>query len=541
MLAESSIGLSPTCDRIIGSMQEQGFDIVGLPQRLDAIEYIKLARPSVLGSVHEPATFTFSHRRFQEYFATCVVLRELHRISFSRLLSDGRWRETAVVLCQTRPIGELGVFLAEAERELQRMCNELSPTCIWPRNTLHLLGLLQDGFAPRLHSLPTTISEHIDCLVMYASKSPSGIDRKWAVEVAGCATQSTLIALLREAISSGSDWLGGVAYKQASHLRAVPADVAHWIRQSLLDSARTGRLLRERYSTAAFLKRLPQPHDFISVAQLLLWAPAVDLALLATIWICMSSRDISHPLRALWLLFVPVVVFPFATLWCPIDKMLAFLSGRGTGTLQVLNLPVIMVIIMVRSVAFFSLFYGSSVVSDAIKRWIPLQRNMSNSGYVWSVQRLHVSIHPLLASLSIYSLLWGMTAVWSAAYGDFTELSWWPLQPLRPVMHFTTNTKARINDLVVFLRSVQVRLALGIVMSVGACLFILPRILQKYEKFLTPVFMGLVTLVVVTFITFVLRNWALIIKWRNRIDRAMTVRALWSTLRDYSLMGRELA
>jgi len=60
------------------------------------------------------------------------------------------------------------------------------------------------------------------------------------MEVAGCATQSTLIALLREAISSGSYWLGGVAYKQASHLRAVPDDVAHWIRQSLLDSARTG-------------------------------------------------------------------------------------------------------------------------------------------------------------------------------------------------------------------------------------------------------------------------------------------------------------
>src|SRR5664280_620222 len=123
---------------------------------------------------------------------------------------------------------------------LQRMCNELSPTCIWPRNTLHLLGLLQDGFAPRLHLLPTTISEHIDCLVMYASKSPSCIDRKWAMEVAGCATQSPLIALLREASSSGSYWLGGVAYKQASHLRAVPDDVAHWIRQSLLDSARTG-------------------------------------------------------------------------------------------------------------------------------------------------------------------------------------------------------------------------------------------------------------------------------------------------------------
>jgi hypothetical protein len=428
------------------------------------------------------------------------------------------------VLCQTRPVEELGVLLAEAEEQLEHMCNDLSPTCSWPRNTLHLLGLLQDAFAPRLQLVPATISEYIDRIVTYGSKSPSGVDRKWAMEVAGCATESTLIVLLRDAISSGSSWLEGVAYKQASHLRGVPDDVAGWIRQSLLDSARTGRLLRERYSTVAFLKRLPQPHDFLSVARLLLWAPAVDLALLVGMWISISSHNVFHPLRALSFFFLPVIVIPFATLWCPFHRIPILIWGRGTGTRQAFDPPTIALIVMARCVALFSVFYGSSVVGNVISGL--RHRDISDSANVWAPQRFHASIHPVLASLTIYGLLWGTTAVWSAAYGDFTALPWWPLQPLRPVLHFTNNTKARINGLLAFLRSRHFRVVLGMAMCVGLGLYIVSRLLQRYEKLIPSVFVGFSGLIVLTFITLAMHDWALIIRWRNRTDRAMTVRSL---------------
>src|SRR5205823_2039455 len=109
--------------------------------------------------------FTFAHRRFQEYFATCVVLRDPSRVTAKQLLSDGRWRETAVVMCQTQPISVLMPLIKQAERSLTRFCNSISdlidtpleyvqdkernttnqqkPTLRhfpWPAGTLHLLG-----------------------------------------------------------------------------------------------------------------------------------------------------------------------------------------------------------------------------------------------------------------------------------------------------------------------------------------------------------------------------------------------------------------
>ena len=70
---------------------------------LAALEHVNLAR----GESDEQRRgadrrFAFSHRRFQEYFATRVVLQQAARISVEDLITDDQWRETAVTLCRKR-------------------------------------------------------------------------------------------------------------------------------------------------------------------------------------------------------------------------------------------------------------------------------------------------------------------------------------------------------------------------------------------------------------------------------------------------------
>ncbi len=103
MSIDQSLGLSPTRKDIRDAMERNSLRVKGtLEQNLNALEYLKLARSEDEIVAGGSQLFTFSHRRFQEYFATCVVLSDLNRINPRQLLTDGRWRETAVVIFQTQ-------------------------------------------------------------------------------------------------------------------------------------------------------------------------------------------------------------------------------------------------------------------------------------------------------------------------------------------------------------------------------------------------------------------------------------------------------
>jgi hypothetical protein len=103
--AQPQIGLSPTREDL-----KHVVDELGLPfgddwdNLLDALEFLKLARSDRREGADGMKTFAFSHRRFQEYFATCVVLREPQRVSPKQLLTAAQWREPAVVVLQSQRV-----------------------------------------------------------------------------------------------------------------------------------------------------------------------------------------------------------------------------------------------------------------------------------------------------------------------------------------------------------------------------------------------------------------------------------------------------
>ncbi|HEY0169285.1 MAG TPA: NACHT domain-containing protein [Jatrophihabitans sp.] len=291
MAAEPGLGLSATEPKLLAGLRKQGFIVTqsSLMMAMGALRFVRLARTEDRFSPLDPTTLTFSHRRFQEYFATCLVLREPQRVSEQDLLLDGRWRETAVTVLQMQPADKTDALLAEADRFL-RQVSALPPDTalsdaknthpfIWPRGALHVLGLLDAGWNGRVAPTRHQVKDRSGQLLKDAATRGLIIDLKWAIDTAGAAPEKTLLFLLRRASQSGSGWLRESAFRQLGRLKPLPADLAREIRLGLLTYAVGGRLRRDSLAVNAQLKRVDGAKDFLSSKRLLVAVPFVDFAI----------------------------------------------------------------------------------------------------------------------------------------------------------------------------------------------------------------------------------------------------------------------
>lgn len=320
MAVDNGLGLSPTRENLKNALERVNIRMEGdVDTVLDALEFMKLARFEMGIDGVQSNKFTFAHRRFQEYFATCVVLREPSLVSPGELLLNARWRETAVVMCQTQPLDVLTSLVEQADEILEQKCNDVLDliddltkhvlnekqiTAVeqqeiildsfpWPSGSLHLLGLLQEGFAGRLTTLSERLRANAGKLVQIATEVGLLPDKRWALEVAGVVPESLLTNLLSQAFLSSSIWLREVAYRQAAHLEHITPIIDQGVRKALVELTSSGRLHTEEHATKAHLMRLKHSEDYLSIMRLLLLAPKIDFCL--------------H--LVLVLIFVPLLIF----------------------------------------------------------------------------------------------------------------------------------------------------------------------------------------------------------------------------------------
>ncbi|HEY6141523.1 MAG TPA: NACHT domain-containing protein [Thermoanaerobaculia bacterium] len=317
MAAHPTLGLSPARVTLAAAMAERGYGR-NAEAMFNTLEFVKLAR--VEGTSID-ATFTFSHRRFQEYFATAVVLDAPGVVTPEQLLTDARWRETAVVLLQTQTDERLAGILPTAEELLERECAVIDavlpefagaeeaasgPRFVrefpWPPLALHLMSLLQSGFQGRPAAAPERLRELVGRIVEAATRTGTLRDRKWALEVAGISRDRVLVQVIGRAFTSGSRWLAEVAYRQAALLATVTPEIVSAIRGELIDLFVSGRLRRESDATFAHLRRLPRNQHFVRAARVLMWIVPVDLILHALV--CLSVV-IARPELVLDAVFFP--------------------------------------------------------------------------------------------------------------------------------------------------------------------------------------------------------------------------------------------
>ena len=314
MADSEGLGLSPSRPQLRSALAADGVVSVGLLDKvLDALEYTKLGRaaddPGGSGQRH----FTFAHRRFQEYFATRVVLRSPDRVSVHSLVTNGRWRETAVTILQTQPPTATAPLLDEAGRLLapmvEQVChvadNPAPDTFYWPAGCLHLLQMLDAGLGRSPDNIPDHIRNGTGRLLRAVWKLGRRHDKKWATSVALIADRGTTIWLIEQAFASRSVYLGGAAYTCVSRLADPPATLYSGVRRTLLDIAANRQLKAERITLKAQISRLPDPDPLLRVLRMLAVAGTIDVLLGVLI---LAGDAIWAPLA-----LVPgVILFPLA-------------------------------------------------------------------------------------------------------------------------------------------------------------------------------------------------------------------------------------
>ncbi|MET9634757.1 NACHT domain-containing protein, partial [Lentzea sp. NPDC006480] len=235
---------------------------------LDALVYSKLGRAD--SNADGEPTFSFVHRRFQEYFSTCVVISDPKRVPMAVLLENDQWRETAVTLLQVQDSDATRPLLADARGILRRHAAAvIHGDFRWPPGCLHLLGILATGLETHPAKVTDEIRSLIDCIVQRAWNRGHRLDKRRAVAFAGLLTFPIADELLTAAFRSRNEFLREVAFRTAGSLPQLSEDLRGQIRLTLLGLTCSTAIYTKRASAIAQIKRLAHPREFLTQLDLL--------------------------------------------------------------------------------------------------------------------------------------------------------------------------------------------------------------------------------------------------------------------------------
>ncbi|WAS90660.1 NACHT domain-containing protein [Nannocystis punicea] len=316
MARDPELGLRPTRGALIDRVSNGKYTLED--SLLDALEMAHLL--AIERCEDEPARSTVRfahHRRLQEFFVSSHLVHNPGLVSPRLLLKDYRWREACVAMFQNlsgASVKPLVDTAAELVREYRCAASE-SPEeelgFVWPPKALHVLEVLQVGFAYG-GKLPDALVDDIAWLVRRALERGNILDQKWALEVAGTAPEVELVEYIDFALLSGSRMLQDAAFLQVHRLRTATPKLRTSIRDMLEEMTENGKLREERFGIELKLGRLPDPDRWIGTARALRALPVTDAVLQVAFLTLLGGMSVLAGLEArTWL---PHALFVFLTL-----------------------------------------------------------------------------------------------------------------------------------------------------------------------------------------------------------------------------------
>ncbi|MER7456745.1 NACHT domain-containing protein [Micromonospora sp. NPDC126480] len=431
LTAESGVGLSPTrteVGRLLSGVDVAGgpVDSARLARHLDALEYVKLAQAPEGSGAGDERRFTFAHRRFQEYFATCVVIREPNRVPADRLLLDGRWRETAVAMLQTQRGDAVAALVTRAAQLLAEGVAAMPPAGAradvptgateaappdhgWPPHSLHLLDLLDTGLAGRPEDVPDDLRATVTTLVHAAWASGRRHHQLWAVQASLLAEPSAAETVLEESFTSKSLLLRSAAHRYAGRMPALSPELGRHLRLGLMEQAAQGRLLFDWPPVRAQLSRLGDPLPQLRAARLLRWTPPLT-ALLVTLVFVGGAGVQGGGSRVGWVTGW-ALAFSFIAAFWGLDTWLNLMRARRATAVSWSSDAVVHT-----GVRFVSLLVGIGIAVDP---------GRPASGHAaWGL---------LFLTAVPYAVFWPGAAVAAVAWGLDVRISRWAFLPFAVV------------------------------------------------------------------------------------------------------------
>jgi hypothetical protein len=414
MTSDASLGLSPRRRDLKTALRREypRQSLTRLDSALDALEYIKFGRSDGSTEIGNARQFTFSHRRFQEYFTTRVVIGDPDRVTGRQLLTDARWRETAVALLQTGTARDADAVVTEIKTLLEQALEDSTQPAYtnapdstkaaqslcgiqWPRAALHVLGILQAGLGSRVDAIPDSVKVVSASLLNPAFRDGDLLDRKFALEVVGTVPQSVQLEYIRSSLAFDSQWLNDVIYLQIARVSDLPDDIVKWIRGAILRWGLTGQLARNWHGVRAHLLRLQNSGDLLKIARLARWIFRLDLIILISTLIVVTFYDLGRFPRGIEVVYFLGMAL---TIWTLMSLVWIFYTFNT----------------VLRRFAMFMRYFivGEFVVVSSLAN---LEKDFTNA--------------IIILPSALYLSSWGPAAAICVENGKFIAPPMWPLAP----------------------------------------------------------------------------------------------------------------
>ncbi len=296
-------------------------------------------------------SFEFVHRRLQEYFATRVVM-DSEAVSPIALVTEARWRETAITLLQTTP--ERAPVLLDAALEAIRETFDDGPLPSsvaeirsmrlaampdrfdWPGDSYQVLGTVSHApAATAMHA----VRHWADYILVGAIVHGLRADQIDALHRVGAASVELRELLLAWAFASESRVLRELAFQQTSKadLQPLPPSVRREVVVAMIAAHATGQLHQDRPRWAAHMKAVGG--DLPRVLLALCWArwtyPILDTSTVFCICVLTGIAAMKSIGAGLILAVTGLVLVRGQCWWPSVRRLLAglFLGVASMGTL----------------------------------------------------------------------------------------------------------------------------------------------------------------------------------------------------------------
>ena len=203
----SESGLQAPISLLRSNIKVDHFDEI-----ISILRYTRIARGNIIGA----DIFSFTHRRFYEYFVVCDLLtHEGLDLPLESIPTDSRWRDTLVLYCEVAPFEQAQRIAVYCWGVIDKAKN------ISERNSKHCLRFLTEAFKGRQNCLEEFYDKLSTFILEQIHSNNDPIDIKIAVEALGILNSSDIEKGAINAFALKDYFINDTTLRSCRHLDSI--------------------------------------------------------------------------------------------------------------------------------------------------------------------------------------------------------------------------------------------------------------------------------------------------------------------------------
>ncbi|MHB8101220.1 MAG: NACHT domain-containing protein [Methanosarcina sp.] len=228
-----NLGLDANVEQIheaIKDLNNCKLNLKEINELISALAYSKLGKISYIKNESEKS-FSFVHRRFQEYFCASYLRKEQGLVPFKYISEDNRWREVLILLSEVLPVEDIRNITETAIPTIKEgISSNIDST--EKIKAMETIRFLKDGLRSRVEDIPEDLRVLCTEFIQKQLQKGTLLDKKRAIECLILVDEKYFYSILEYALTEDSNWLRETALKSCRLLNSVPYSIEVAIRKN---------------------------------------------------------------------------------------------------------------------------------------------------------------------------------------------------------------------------------------------------------------------------------------------------------------------